>query len=136
MNSNKIFGNLLACLSILFMNDIYLFMSIIWLRFAYEVEKMRKYKRLRLAIKIFGPYLLNLGSAISILYVHVFLSPNKKDSDYENPNYIKYSMYILLLSTSVTQAIFSYASYKIYIKSRDSGFREYSETNLRRVEWP
>ena len=70
---------------------------------------------MRTNIKCLGPYLVNLGSAIAILWIHVFLSESVSEPGHEN-SYMKYSMYILIGSTAITETIFIISTIKIISK--------------------
>jgi hypothetical protein len=78
-------------MSVIFVNDVYLFLSIVWLRFT--IQEIKVYKKYRKLIKCLVPYLVNLGSAIWILKVHIINSGNK---------FIRNSMMALIASTSIT----------------------------------
>lgn len=73
---------------------------------------MSLYKKYRKAIKIMGPYILNLGAAGVIAYFHIFDS-----NETTNTDYIKKSMITLTVSTAVTQIFFAIATYKIVRQS-------------------
>lgn len=80
---------------------------------------------MRITIKILGPYLVNLASAIVIAYLHIF-APSYDTGDYkEDTSYLVKSDYALIASTSITEIIFLYATFKIVKKCRQGGLKDY-----------
>lgn len=94
-------------MSAIFVNDVYLFLSIVWLRFT--IEEIKVYKKYRKIIKCLVPYLINLGSAICILKIHIFNIKNR---------FIQNSMTVLITSTAITEIIFIYTCCIVIKKSR------------------
>lgn len=72
-------------MSILFVTNIYLYGSIVWLRMIYDAEKKRKFQKLKSIIKRVGVYFLN-PFLLGILLVMHILSPDNEMDDGRGPN--------------------------------------------------
>lgn len=65
--------------SILFVTNIYLYGSIVWLRMIYDAEKKRKFQKLKSIIKRIGVYFLNPFLIAVLLVMHILSPDNDMD---------------------------------------------------------
>jgi hypothetical protein len=74
-----------------FVNDIYLYGSVVWLRMIYDTEKRDKFQKLMKIIKIGGVYLLNPAIMVALLAIHIYMQDAES---YNTP-----ALSLILLST-------------------------------------
>ena len=86
----------------MFVNDIYLYGSIVWLRMIYDAEKKPKFQNLKKIIKISGVYVLNPLVMCSLLVLHIFAS-----------NYLTSTMVIVVASSVLVEVLFMYCCVKL-----------------------
>jgi hypothetical protein len=97
------FTDLLVEISVIFVNDIYLYGSIVWLRMIYDAEKKPKFQRLKKIIKITGVYIMNPVMLCSLLALHVYLE------DYLTPTIV-----IVVCGSVFVEALFLYCCIKLF----------------------
>lgn len=87
----------------IFVNDIYLYGSLVWLRMIYDAEKKPKYENLKKIIKIVGVYVLNPLVLCGLMVLHIF-----------SVNYLLPTMIIVVAASVLIEVLFMYCCIKLF----------------------